>query len=324
MDEGLVLSVSKVRLLALLQKAQGVIRFAQNDECNRTFSELAKFCQQASEAKDHIFYVSPYAELELAKLIESRSPAKRSKHLETPIEVPGGPLKKRQQCRCKPFAGTCPQDSQCNGCHSGFCSCCEGYQKQPPESILNPATGEDVVLSSYCSDCLCSLSLTQNDILGQEEEFCMMVGWFGSHVNEWKWIPVAVDDYGVFRSIWKWLLEKHGEDWTIEELIIQTARQALATNVMQDEHHAWTEILKDPTRVSRWSGHLFALWDVLLMVFPTTSITIYWLQNTINGDSELVKKDQFHHPDECHHKCGLNLLLWNHKVAPHYDLLLEK
>ena len=332
MEEDALASPQKLRLLALLVKSQEVVRFAPDEDCDMMLSELSSFCAEALSRKDRALRSTSYSQLDLSDLIASKPPAKRSKHVCDVGENAGGPVKKRAVCRCEPFAGTCSQDTLCSSCHSGFCSCCEGYPQQPSTALTSPSDAV-VSMNSYCADCLCSLSLTQHDVLQQETEFSMMVGWFGAHAEQWEWIPVAVNDYGVFESVWKWLTVKNvaTAGMTLDTLgksVAEAVVQSPESNLSDVEQEAWLALTSGTSSVHAVStvdrNFERHLWPRLLEVLPDIAeITIYHLGELNQVESELVRLERHIRRDIAgtEHLC---LLLWNRRVSPHYDLLIPK
>jgi hypothetical protein len=336
-------SLPKLRLLALMNKSHGVLRFASDDACNNVLGQLGSFCAEALLRKDRVTEANSYAQLDLSELVVSKPPAKRSVHannngLDGTGACGGGtcggdaPLKKRIVCRCEPFAGSCSQDTRCSSCSSGFCSCCEGYAHQPSPTLASP-NDTVILVEAYCSDCLCSLSLTQRDVLQQETEFSMMVGWFGARTKQWDWVPVAVNEFGVFEGIWKWLEHNNrvAADQTLGSFVKQTAQGVIGClehNLENHERIAWSSLFKgecSPHDVSVADGNFTRhLWPIILELLPNVlDISIYHLaeSNLVDSELSLLERHSSKNENATEHVC---LILWNQRVSPHYDLLIPK
>lgn len=146
MNPGEGLSVTKLKLLALLGKAQNVIRFATPNECDAAFLKIACFCKNATLAREAVLRSSEFAQQTLSSLVVAGKPPNPE----------GAQQKRRKQvCQCKPFAEACPVpvqrlDTASSGLGSALCDCCAESDGQ------DAAAGSCV--TDYCAECLCSLS----------------------------------------------------------------------------------------------------------------------------------------------------------------------
>ena len=333
-----VVSASKLRLLALMAKSSRLVEYAGEDECEGMFRLLANFCSSALSRRSQALSSSLYSQLELKDLVESRPPSKRACHTGIGKELEDeGTVRKRTVCQCEPFAGECGQDSLCNSCWTGLCSCCEGPSDTPGlagGSLCN--TGTDVSpmrADAYCADCLCMLSLTQ---LKKASEFSMMVGWFGVNADRWNWIPTSVTTYGVFESASKWLDHFQMEPKTGRELMLETVEQILllpnGKGLSASERDMWESLRSGAATVQSVllgnSSFGKVLWPSLLHVLPefVRQVEIYQLSNSSpDADLILVERhtiESVEPPASAATGDRFCLLLWNRLVSPHYDLLI--
>ena len=332
-----VASGSKLRLLALVAKSTNLVQYAEEDECEGMFSLLASFCSSALSRRSQALSSTVYSQLELKDLIESRPPSKKACHTGIGEELgDADPVRKRAVCQCEPFAGACGQDSLCNSCWTGLCSCCEGSSHTPgpaADSPCNDGNGSSLMRAdAYCADCLCMLSLTQ---LKKGSEFSMMVGWFGVNADHWNWIPTSVTAYGVFESASKWLDHFQVEPKTGRELMLETVEQILLPNrkgLSAAEREMWESLRSGTATVqSVLLGNTSfgkVLWPSLLHVLPefVRQVEIYQLSNSSpDADLILVERhtiESVEPPASAAAGDRMCLLLWNRLVSPHYDLLI--
>ena len=139
-QKGRVLSDSKLRLLALLEKAQTVVRFAKPSECDAALVNLCHFCQNGARARDTVLATSEFAKQPLSSLVTLACmfSAEEQEELQE-CQKP-----KKDVCCCQPFEEKCASDQT-----SILCQCCA-----EPEATARTAT----MSQSFCAECLCSLS----------------------------------------------------------------------------------------------------------------------------------------------------------------------
>lgn len=323
-EGGTDLSVSKLKLLALLGKASQVIPFASARECDQAFVKLTAFCKRASLSRNVALHASTFAQQTLPSLIAVQIPVSQ--------QADSSALKKQRVCSCDPFAGTCAvQDQDTRSPYhgasgSGLCQCCDGAERE--ESL--PFVSSD----DYCAECLCSLARAPYHSQSGEKEFELMISWTALHDDRWSWVPVVSDEFGVFRSVWRWMKEEtslRGENLpsTIEALITRTAKAILARpELSSDERSAWTTIAQDVTRVGEACsspGFTKHLWCGIMTALPfVVQVSLHHICRSQELSTELCVLEEHRSEQQREGGCHLHLLIWNQDVAPQYDVLIEK
>ena len=317
---------SKLKLLSLIGKTQDVIRFASPQQCDEALVELATFYEAAASRREHAISKSSFALKSLSDLLQEQS-----KGLET-TSLPTLSKKRRKVCQCKPFSASCePHDL--NAESRALCQCCSESNNRT-STFLDLQSPDD-----YCADCLCSLSNGPTKMGGGEEEFDMMMTWTAVHDEQWSWIPVVYDEFGVFRSLWIWLHDRGLCDQfglhSIEALVTEIAREAL--RLMEDSLNeslctAWTTVSKDPARARELmatDGFINSVWFGVFKLIPFLScISIYYVSRSSKGlGMELCLLEEHWNTAEVEAKEKverIHFLVWNRHVAPQYDVLVPK
>jgi hypothetical protein len=319
-------------LLSLLSKTQEVIRFASPRQCDEAFFELVQFCKTAASWKEHALCKSSFARKSLSDLLKEERNGQRK----GPNSMMPPPPKRRSVCQCKPFTASCHPDHM-DADARVLCHCCS--EPRANSNIVVDLQSQD----EYCADCLCSLAKAPYQLEAGEQEFDMMMSWTALHDDHWNWVPVVYDQFGVFRSLWKWFHERGlcGQTplQSIESLVSETAQVVLGfggKDSLNDAglRNAWTAVLQDPTRARELmsiEGFINSVWVGVMKLVPFLScISLHYVcQSSQEVGTKLCLLEEHMNKDVNQNEVGrgdqqVHFLVWNRHVAPQYDILVPK
>jgi len=187
--QGCPLSEAQQKLIALLQKAQEVIPFADDEQCNTAFHQVVNFASDALQRKRQCSE-SHFTSLDLEQLVllshisdekkegqqqEAASESLSSKSTKPHTEGLKVTLRlgKVAACSCGPWTTQCEFSPLVGEPQLQPCSCCRGEDDHVETMIRG--------LSRQCSSCLCKIGQNsgKDQVQNTSNSHAPTTGWFG-------------------------------------------------------------------------------------------------------------------------------------------------
>lgn len=183
-SEWAALSISKQKLIALLDKLDECIGGASDEACEVAFRKLSDFAKSAAEEQSR-------------RLDRFRSPT---------LTAAPSTLRIRQRAK-DPFLSCCDRcaapyckEQLCDECNGPFRWCFTGSSRTPHKDPLYPS-GE--VQSSICGECLKKRPVSPSRVLQQEEEYLRVVAIFSDPAAKWKWVSCLCEGSSLISLTWQ-------------------------------------------------------------------------------------------------------------------------
>lgn len=310
--------------------------FAIQGECKKAFADIASFAQTAAAVRSARELRAP---LVLGGGLLGR-PAEERRDEEL-IATTAGTTKLCSSCN-KLYQ----RELQCDGCACVFHWCCAGYDAEPCSDPFSSFIGVCVMLQCYCRQCLTRLEIAPRQIQEQQCDYLDLEHYFSKAGCEWRWIPCFSDGYTVFSVIWvaleglrflsspfycgigterDTLNSRKNADFLA--FVSKCAAEVLDIIVlspnMAEERDAWVKIKDYPEIAPKLKASQFdlACSAVCRLLESEMALTIR-IWKFVDGDLSLGKSFEGD-SDYSVPKQTMDILMWNTKVAPHFDLLLS-
>ncbi len=180
----LLLSDSKRKLGALLDKLGNCVKAVSDEACEPVFLQLADFAREAL--------------LERSRRMER---ARSTDLVQTPLmdvtkRIRTVAAKKNPSIAC---CTVCSEhyrkEQRCDECGASFRWCYTGYSRKPCEDPLYPYVGEKSARRSLCGDCPKKKIVSTDGAWPQQQDYLRIVDHFTR--GKWKWISCLCDGSSV-------------------------------------------------------------------------------------------------------------------------------
>lgn len=317
---------SKEKLNALLLKLGEYLPFATEGACTKVFGDLASFAQAAATVRE----ARATRQHGLKDSVELT-------YLDPPI-IP-----------TRTFCGPCKKyyrnEIRCDDCGCVFYWCCAGYEHEPCDDPFSCVTGVCVTLQRYCRTCLSRLAIAAERVLGQETDYLELEVYFSRPGCEWRWIPCYSDGYVVFSVTWLGLegmnfmfsafycdvrterddrASRNNADFL--SFVSSCASQALEITAfsqdMGQEREKWIRIRDNPSVPPKLQFAQFDLaWRAVCKHLKSDMATCIRIWKYVADGALVLEKNYESESDPCSPMQNIDVLMWNTKVATHFDLL---
>lgn len=330
------MSDKKEKLSALLLKLGEFLPFATDGQCKAVFGDLASFAQAAAAVR-HARETSSTSTLETR--LEDREESSSAKL---------GPQSMRPAGM---FCGSCKKyylkELRCADCGCVFHWCCADYEHEPCDDPFSCSTGMCITLQHYCRLCLSRLSIAAERVLCQEHEYLELELYFSRPGCEWRWIPCYCDGYTMFSAAWVGLEEiqfvlspfycdigterdyldsrKSAEFLSFVSSCASEALEIIALSLNLDqEREKWTRIRDNPSDAPKLQFAEFDLgWRAVCSYLKSNMSTCIRIWKYVAGGDLMLEKNYESEIDNFAPIQTIDVLMWNTKVATHFDLLLK-
>lgn len=216
----------------------------------------------------------------------------------------------------------------CDGCDRWFHSDCAGYPPLLPDPERN--NGHTIALHAYCRECLADMELDHATVLGQQDEYARLDGFFRDHAHRWRWVPVEQNGRCCLEGVYNKLQPLLEEFPTFESFIAACAQAAIQElDGAQAETKAnkrafgatYRKLLKAPESLADlWREvEVQYLWlGLAKRVLRHVLLQLFELECKEGGVPQLRCIQKY--PEE-ERETVVRLLQWNRSVAEHFDLL---
>ncbi len=329
------MSDKKEKLSALLLKLGEFLPFATDGECKAVFGDLASFAQAAAAVRQA-------RETSIVPTLETRL-----EDMEETSYAKPGPLSMRPAGM---FCGSCKKyylkELRCDDCGCVFHWCCADYEHEPCDDPFSCSTGMCIALQHYCKMCLSRLAIAAELVLDQERDYLELEVYFSSSGCEWIWIPCYCDGYTMFSAAWVGLegiqfvlspfycgigserddldSRKSAEFLSFVSSCASEALKIIAFSLYADQgREKWTRIRDNPSDAPKLQFAEFDLgWHAVCSNLKSNMATCIRIWKFVGGNL-MLEKSYESEIDNFAPIQTIDVLMWNSRVATHFDLLLK-